>query len=69
MYLEYILRQIETDCGNIRHDRSPFCGSLQTHLGASMPSGGGYIIKAHLGHKSEMSYIFDIQAKFIAIAR
>jgi hypothetical protein len=46
--LEYILRQIETDCGNIRHDRSPFCGSLQTHLGASMPSGGGYIIKASL---------------------
>ncbi|SFF29960.1 hypothetical protein SAMN04488523_1563, partial [Sulfitobacter brevis] len=33
---------------NIRHDRSPFCGSLQTHLGTSMPPEGGYIIKAIL---------------------
>jgi len=46
MHPEYNLCQIEPDCDNIRHDRSPFCGSLQTHLGTSMPSGGGYIIRA-----------------------
>ena len=27
---------------------APLCGSLQTHLGIQMPSGGGYIIKALL---------------------
>jgi|GEM_PF-5610815 len=39
MHLKYILRQIESDFDNIRQDRSPFCGSLQTLLGTSMPSG------------------------------
>ena len=56
MHLEYILRQIEANCNNIRHDRSPFCGSLQTHLGTSMPSGGGYIIRASLGMKHTLPF-------------
>jgi hypothetical protein len=46
MHLEHILRQIEPDSDNLRHDRS-LCGSLQTHHGTQMPSGGGHIIKAH----------------------
>tara|TARA_R110002124_G_scaffold276871_2_gene447842 strand:- start:2606 stop:3406 length:801 start_codon:yes stop_codon:yes gene_type:complete len=57
MHLKYVLRQIEPDRDNLQHDRPPFfvdhrrptfflCGSSQTHLGTSMPSGGGHIIKA-----------------------
>jgi len=44
MGLKHILRQIEPDRDNFRHDRSP-CASLQTHLGTQMPSEGGHSIK------------------------
>ena len=38
MHLKHILRQIEPDRDNLRHGRPP-SGSLQSHLGTSMPSG------------------------------
>ena len=45
MNLKDILRKIEPDHENFRHDRLLY-GSSQTHLGTQMPSGGGHIIKA-----------------------
>jgi hypothetical protein len=78
MHLEHILHQIESDCDNLRHDRSPFCGSLQIHLGTSMPSGGGYIIKAVwlcnqqlpqsvLGSKTPLQTMKDRHTQAIAV--
>ncbi|MBU2963584.1 hypothetical protein KO516_22690 [Citreicella sp. C3M06] len=40
---EHSLRQIAPDRDNLRHDR---CGSSQTQLGTSLPSGGSHSINA-----------------------
>jgi hypothetical protein len=45
MHLKHVLRQIQTDYGNFRHDRPPMW--IVASLGTSMPSGGGHSIIAY----------------------
>jgi hypothetical protein len=46
MHLKHVLRQIEPDRDNLRHDRSPSMDRCRPTLAHQMPSGGVYSIKA-----------------------
>src|SRR5262245_14244879 len=57
MYLEHVLRDVQTDRGRLLHGRPPSVAVRHRHLGTQMPSGGVHPITHLLEQKTDIRII------------